>query len=42
MTIEAVEQGKLGVYEITLRCNLDDGAIVLDTFFLTDREPSGM
>lgn len=41
MTIEAVEQGKLGVYEITLRCNLDDGAIVLDTFFLTDREPSG-
>ncbi|PWA60352.1 AMMECR1 domain-containing protein [Artemisia annua] len=41
MTIEAVEQGKLGVYEIELRCNLKDGAIVLDSFVLEDREPSG-
>nr|GEV19572.1 hypothetical protein [Tanacetum cinerariifolium] len=41
MTIEAVEQGKSGAYEINLRCNLDDGAIVLDSFCLKGPKPLG-
>ena len=42
MTIEAYEQGKLGVYEIELRCDLGDGKIVLDSFCLRDPKPWGM
>ncbi|GKD17566.1 hypothetical protein Tco_1206724, partial [Tanacetum coccineum] len=38
---QAVEQGKSGAYEINLRCNLDDGAIVLDSFCLKGPEPLG-
>nr|GEZ86164.1 reverse transcriptase domain-containing protein [Tanacetum cinerariifolium] len=41
MTIEAIEQGKSGAYEINLRCNLDDGAIVLDSFCLKGPKPLG-
>ncbi|GJW13275.1 hypothetical protein Tco_0017408 [Tanacetum coccineum] len=41
MTIEVVEQ-KTEVYEINLRCNLDDGAIVLDSFCLRGPEPLGI
>ncbi|GJT12495.1 hypothetical protein Tco_0859537, partial [Tanacetum coccineum] len=42
MTIEVVEQKKIEVYEINLRCNLDDGAIVLDSFCLRGPEPLGI
>ncbi|GJY49382.1 40S ribosomal protein S13 [Tanacetum coccineum] len=38
--LEAIEQGNLGVYETTIKCEFDDGAINLDTFVLMDRKPS--
>ncbi|GJS95729.1 hypothetical protein Tco_0802697 [Tanacetum coccineum] len=42
VTLEAIEQGNLGVYETTIKCEFDDGAINLDTFILMDHKPSGM
>ncbi|PWA98035.1 30S ribosomal protein S15 [Artemisia annua] len=41
MTIEAVEEGKLGVYETKVRLEWDDGSKSLSNFVLTDRTPRG-
>ncbi|KAL6560156.1 hypothetical protein OROHE_006394 [Orobanche hederae] len=42
MTIEAIEEGKLGVYETKVRLEWDDGSKSLCNFVLTDRTPRGM
>nr|GEX54826.1 hypothetical protein [Tanacetum cinerariifolium] len=41
VTLKAIEQGIPGVYETTIKCEFDDGAISLDTFVLKYRKPSG-
>ncbi|KAL6575266.1 ribosomal 40S subunit protein S13 [Orobanche minor] len=41
MTIEAIEEGKLGVYETKVRLEWDDGSKSLCKFVLTDRTPRG-
>ncbi|GJR08675.1 hypothetical protein Tco_0791327 [Tanacetum coccineum] len=40
VTLKAIEQGNRGVYETTIKCEFDDGAISLDTFVLKYRKPS--
>ena len=42
MTIKATEQSKRGKYEISARCNFDDGAITLDSFAGLFPNMSGM
>lgn len=42
MTIEAFEEGILGVYEAKIVCNRVDGKRTLTKFVLTDRTPVGM
>lgn len=42
MTIKATEQSKRGKYEISARCNFDDGAITLDSFAGLFPDMSGM
>lgn len=39
MTIEAIEQGKLGVYEVSVECDSANGARTLSKFVLTNRTP---
>ncbi|GJY44188.1 40S ribosomal protein S13 [Tanacetum coccineum] len=41
MTIEAIEEGNLGIYEAEVLCNSDDGSRTLSKFVLTDRTPVG-
>ncbi|GKE06051.1 hypothetical protein Tco_1398069, partial [Tanacetum coccineum] len=41
MTIEAIEEGKLGVYETKVRLEWEDGRKSLCNFLLTDRTPRG-
>ncbi|GJS31556.1 hypothetical protein Tco_0492176 [Tanacetum coccineum] len=41
MTIEAFEEGNLGVYEAKIVCNRVDGKRTLTKFVLTDRTPAG-
>lgn len=41
MTIEAFENGKLGVYQAKIVCYTDDGRRTLTKFVLTDRRPVG-
>nr|XP_043611367.1 uncharacterized protein LOC122582998 [Erigeron canadensis] len=42
LTIEAIEEGNLGVYEAIVVCSRDDGSRKLLKFVLTDRAPAGM
>ena len=42
LTIVAIEQQKLGVYETIVECNPHDGERTLEEFVLTDRKPLGM
>ena len=43
MTIEAIEEGNLGVYEAKVNCDIyDDVRITLSKFILSDRTPVGM
>ncbi|GJX53970.1 hypothetical protein Tco_0282339, partial [Tanacetum coccineum] len=43
MTIEAIEEGNLGVYEAKVNVNInDDVRITLSKFILSDRTPIGM
>nr|XP_043627719.1 uncharacterized protein LOC122599294 isoform X2 [Erigeron canadensis] len=41
MSIEAIEEGNLGVYETIVKCSRDDGRRTLLKFVLTDRTPAG-
>ncbi|GJR13409.1 hypothetical protein Tco_0796061 [Tanacetum coccineum] len=40
--LEAIEEGKAGVYETKVKLGWEDGMKTLNTFVLTDREPRGM
>nr|GEY01684.1 hypothetical protein [Tanacetum cinerariifolium] len=40
VTLKAIEQENRGVYETTIKCEFDDGAISVDTFILKYRKPS--
>nr|GEY09312.1 hypothetical protein [Tanacetum cinerariifolium] len=42
MTIEAIEEGNLAIYEAEVLCNNDDGSRTLSKFVLTDRTPVGL
>ncbi|GJZ99029.1 hypothetical protein Tco_0671580 [Tanacetum coccineum] len=41
MTIEAMEEGNLGVYEVHVNCHISDGRLALCKFILTNRTPIG-
>ena len=40
--IEAIEEGKVGVYETKVKLDWEDGTKSLSTFVLTDRKLLGM